>query len=137
MKQQNGGRQANHSGRMAEDVIAGILDARRYHYQRQVAVGTSIYGTTLRADFLADDIPGYPGGLIIESKWQDTGGTADEKLPFLVLNIEQRYSHPTIIVLEGEGYRPGAEQWLRGQISGKLVGVYSLKQFMSWMFRLG
>lgn len=71
--------------------------------------------------------------LIIESKWQSVGGTADEKLPYLCMNIKQRYPYPTIIVLGGEGWHPGAVEWIQCQVDGeRLLHVLSVEEFMKW-----
>lgn len=129
------GAQANRSGRGAEDVIAGILRAARCRFDRQATIGHTIYGHELRVDFLVTNIHGFPDGLVIESKWQDQSGTADEKFPYLVENI-RALNIPAVVVLHGNGYRPGATRWLRLQVDGKhLIAVYSLEEFMSWMMR--
>lgn len=127
------GKRANMNGQAAEDVIASILMQRRYIPQRQYLIGSSIFNTPLFADFYLDDIPTFPGGLIIESKWQEVGGSVDEKFPYLVANIQEVYPSPAIIVLHGGGFRPGAEQWLRRQVRGNLFGVFRLEEFLTWV----
>ena len=98
------GLRANRNGRAAEDVIESILWQRGLRPRRQQVVGISIYGSALRADLLLAPMPQWPAGLVIESKWQDTLGTADEKLAFLALNIlEGRYPAPVVIVVHGGG----------------------------------
>jgi hypothetical protein len=127
------GQRANITGRAAEDVIFCILKERGYTVKRQAVIGESIYGTPLRCDFLVSGIKGYEGGLIIESKWQSSSGSADEKYPYLVKNIVERYSHPAILVIGGGGMRPGAMDWLRQQANAqKLIAVYSFEEFMLW-----
>lgn len=130
------GARANHSGRGAEDVIGHILTAKRWLFERQAPIGRGIYNTPLRADFLVRGVPGYDSGLIIESKWQDTGGSVDEKYPYLVANVKECFPYPAMVVLHGNGCRPGASEWLRRQVGGNLVAVYSMEEFMSWAFRL-
>lgn len=129
------GGQANKSGRCAEDVIASILHTAHCDFSRQAAVGRTIYGHELRVDFLVTNLDEFPGGLVIESKWQDQPGSADEKFPYLVENI-RTMKIPAVVVLHGNGYRAGAAQWLRLQIDNKhLVAVYSLEEFHKWMVR--
>ncbi len=130
------GHKANRSGKRVEDLIAHMLHVQGLSYQRQAPIGHGIYNTPLHADFLVLDAPGYPHGLIVECKWQDVGGSVDEKFPYLVANIKECYPYPTIIVLCGSGYRKEAERWLRRQVSGRLVAVYSLEQMLSWLLRL-
>lgn len=130
------GARASRNGRTAEHVIADILTRHAVAYQRQHPIGTGIYGTPIRADFYLPTLIGFPDGLVIESKWQDVGGSADEKLPYLVANIIERYPCPTIVVIDGGGFRAGALAWLRTKVDGvRLYAVYSLTQFMSWTNR--
>lgn len=122
------GAQANRTGGVAEGVIASILDSCRVDYIRQHLIGISIYGHPLRADFyLPKD------ELIIESKWQDVAGSADEKLPYLVMNIRERYPLPTLLVLGGKGWKAGAITWVKKQVDRTLlVDVLSVEEFMKW-----
>lgn len=127
----------NQSGRTAENTIADVLTRRGCEFTRQAAIGTSIYEYGLQADFLVHNIDEFADGLVIESKWQDTAGTADEKFPYLVANIRAgRYGRPVIVVISGGGCRPGAERWLREQVDGRsLVAVFSIEELMSWLQR--
>jgi hypothetical protein len=136
MRRQTQGGRASTNGRAAEDVIAAILDMRGYQPFRQQLVGYGIYDTPIHADFYIDAAPGFPGGLIIESKWQEIAGSADEKLPYLVANVMHCFPAPTIIVLHGGGYRAGAERWLRAQVDGeRLFAVLRLEEFLTWCNR--
>src|SRR5580765_387000 len=127
----------NRSGRTAEDVIAGLLSQKGCKFGRQVDVGISIYGSSIRADFLIHNLIEYPQGLVVESKWQDIAGTADEKFPFLVANIQASgYRYPVIVVASGGGCRDGARRWLQAQIDGRaLVAVFSFEELLSWLQR--
>ena len=126
---------ANKTGSVAERLIACILSERGYMVSRQVWIGTSIYNHKIKCDFLISNVPGYPNGLIVESKWQDVGGSVDEKFPYLVLNIKEKYPSPTIVVVGGDGCKSGAVDWLVGQVGDKLIGVYSIEEFVSYVNR--
>ena len=126
---------ANKTGSVAERIIACILAERGYKITRQVGIGTSIYNHKIKCDFLISNVPGYPNGLIVESKWQDVGGSADEKFPYLVMNIKERYPCPTIVVIGGDGCKPGAVEWLVNQVGDKLVAVHSIEEFVSYVNR--
>lgn len=79
---------------------------------------------------------GFSEGLSIECKWQDVGGSADEKYPYLVANIKKRFPCPAIIVVDGGGPKPGAIQWLKSQVDGvKLLHVFNLAEFCSFVNR--
>lgn len=130
-----GGR-ASSNGASAEDTISDILTRKGCTPERQKSIGQGIYGTMLRADFFLEHIPDYPDGLIIESKWQETMGSVDEKLPYLVENIRICYPCPAIIVVGGGGMRSLALAWLKRQADGyRLVAVFTLEEFLTWANR--
>lgn len=101
----------------------------------QFPIGCSIYGLPLQADFWLRGAPGYPGGLALEVKWQQSTGSVDEKFPYLVLNIQQCYPCPAIVIADGGGQRPGALEWLRSQAGGNLLAVFTLAEFLAWANR--
>lgn len=74
----------------------------------------------------------FPDGLIIECKWQQSNGSVDEKYPFTVYNI-LKIGVPTIILLDGKGYKRQAMEWLKSQAhpSKALIGVYDMSEFQS------
>lgn len=130
------GAAAARSGRAVEDIIATILDGRCVPYDRQRVICLGIYDTPIAADFYLPQVRSFRDGVVIESKWQDVSGSADEKLPYLLLNIQQRYPCPAIIIADGGGARPGAVAWLRDQIDGQhLIGVFTLAKFVTWARR--
>jgi hypothetical protein len=126
---------ANRAGRVAEDVLAAVMTGAGLRFDRQVTIGCSIFGTALRADFVIHNLPEFPRGLAVESKWQDIGGSVDEKFPYLLINIRERYPIPTLVVVHGGGCRPGAVEWLRSGCDSKLIGVFGLEEFLSWAQR--
>lgn len=133
---QTQGQQAVKTGATAEATIFCILKERGFTVQRQIVIGTSIYDTELRADFYIAPCTNFPAGLIIESKWQESAGSVDEKFAYLVENIRTRYPAPCIIILDGGGYRPKAAEWARRQVDGvRLIGVYTFAEFLSWCNR--
>jgi hypothetical protein len=101
----------------------------------QYPIGYSIYGLPLFTDFWVRGAACSPDGLAIGVKWQQSTGSVDEKFPYLILNIQQRYPCPAIVVADGGGQRPGALQWLRDQAAGNLLAVFSLAEFMAWANR--
>lgn len=127
------GRQANRNGRAAEDVIAGILDGHRYAYERQYPIGLSVFETPLQVDFYLPSSRPFPNGLIIESKWQQVPGSVEEKLCYLVENIRTVYPCTTIIIIDGQGFRPGAIRWVKSQAGhGRLFAAFSIVEFLTW-----
>jgi len=101
----------------------------------QYPIGQSIYGLPLNTDFWVRGGPGLPTGLAIEVKWQQSTGSVDEKFPYLVHNIKECYPCPALVIADGGGQRPGALHWLRGQVAGNLLAVFSLAEFLAWANR--
>ncbi len=142
--------QANFTGTVLEQFIQERLNTAGYAYvprkdffpacyieqpiySRHVHVGKSIYETPIYCDYILYHPVKWPNKLIIESKWQQVGGSVDEKYPYLILNIQAKYPSKTILLLDGKGYKPGAERWLRGQSgNGNLLQVYNMMEFQAW-----
>lgn len=101
-------------------------------YIKQLYVGPTIYNTKRKVDFFIINKDLFPQDLIIECKWQQSPGSVDEKYPFLLLNIEKT-NVPTIVVLDGEGYKPAAKVWLAEQVqqntTKNLWHVWSMVEF--------
>lgn len=135
-ERQSQGQRANRSGHLAEMDIVSMLENRGFKVQRQVYIGDSIFGHPTRVDMIAY-VPPYPEGVIIESKYQDTPGSADEKLCYLVENIKEKYPLPTIIVHDMDGAKAGAVKWLYAKVgSPNLVAVMSFTEFKKWVNRI-
>ena len=97
-------------------------------YMKHLNVGKTIYETDRKVDFFIVNREKFPDGLIIECKWQQNPGSVDEKYPFLLLNIIKT-AVPTVILLDGTGYKPAAKQWLKDQVNHVLIGVWSMSEF--------
>lgn len=137
MSVQNQGQRANSAGFVAEELLTAALRGKGYIVERQKRIGHSIYNHHLKADMFVWGVPGYDNGLIIESKWQQRGGSVDEKFPYLVENIRVKYPCPTIVVYGGDGAKPGAITWLRSKVDGrKLLHVMTIDEFLQWMNQL-
>lgn len=146
-----GGTQANYTGSILESAILSRLDERGYTfippkrftparfleqpiYSRKFHIGQSIYDTPQYCDFILYHPQKWTNNLVIEVKWQQVGGSVDEKYPYLVLNIQMKYSVPTILILDGSGYKKGAEKWIRSQSGhGNFLSVFNLQQFHAWV----
>jgi len=82
----------------------------------------------------------------IECKWQQSNGSVDEKLPYLYLNcIETMPESHIIIVIDGEGWKKGAVEWLKTAVAkkkymtvknaDKMIQVFNLQEFITWANR--
>jgi len=131
----NQGARANKSGQSAEQIIACVLKEHGFIFKRQYNICDSIYGHPVKIDFFIENAYGYPDGIAIECKWQDVPGSVDEKFPYLVLNIKERFPCPAVIMLDGSGQRPGSIDWIKSQTDEKLIAVFSISEFLSWVLR--
>ena len=140
---------ANYTGSTLEKFIHDRLIERKYQfiprekfkaaiylgqpiYTRQYPIGKGIYETPMYCDFILYNPEKWNDCLIIESKWQQSGGSVDEKFPYFVLNIQQRHPHKTVVLLDGGGYKKQAETWLRNQVGNNLLHVFSMGEFQKW-----
>lgn len=101
-------------------------------YAKQVPCGTSIYESPRKCDILVFNKDKFPDDLIIECKWQQSAGSVDEKYPFTLFNII-KIGVPTIILLDGGGYKKTALNWLKNQVDPKraLIGVHTMSEFQA------
>lgn len=121
------GRSANFTGRTLETRVAMLLDECGYakhreplgdsrvpYYVPQSRQFRSIYNSVLRIDFYAWHPEKYPGGLVIECKSQESNGSVDEKYPYTLENLKST-GCAAILVVEGDGPKPGALEWCQRQ----------------------
>jgi hypothetical protein len=101
-------------------------------YIQQLPVGETIYDTVRKCDFFVINRAKFPHDLIIECKWQQSSGSVDEKYPFLYFNIIKT-AVPTVVLMDGGGYKPAAMAWLKDQVSktGALIGVWTMAEFQT------
>lgn len=147
----NGGWKANRTGIRLEKFVEHALKEHSYeessngknlfnkralitsgkYYARGVNVGETAYGERGRriVDLFLVDKMLFPNDLIFECKWQQVKGSIDEKYPYLVDNIRTT-AIPTIILVGGNGYKPGALEWLKKQVDGVILrAVWDMEQF--------
>lgn len=128
---------AQHKGLMAPVLPADLL--------LEDVPYTSIYGHSGKTEFLAlSDRLGLK--MRIECKWQQANGSVDEKLPYLYLNcLEAMPEDQIMIVIDGEGFKPGAKAWLRAAVeekryrtpasAHKSIEVVGLAELITWANR--
>jgi hypothetical protein len=143
------GAKANWNGKMFEDFVHDNLVRNDFIYTdlkklplrntkgssksftSQFNLNQTIYGTKWMVDFLLYDaeVNQY---LVIECKWQQSPGSVDEKYPYLVRNIKEQSPYPCLVLLDGDGYKPAAKEWLLTQVDEKLLGVLNMSEFVKW-----
>jgi hypothetical protein len=144
------GCKANKTGSVLERLVEKALTSRGYtefwnykkqmfehreiiggkQFAKQPVIRQTIYDTPRKCDFLVINRDRFPKDLIIECRWQQSGGSVDEKYPLLVFNIVKT-GIPTVILLDGGGYRPEAMTWLKEQVNpnGAIIGVWTMAEF--------
>jgi hypothetical protein len=97
------------------DLIAAYLTrnyaARGLSIYREVSLGKSIIGKNRRIDVFAVH-DATTRALAIECKYQQTGGTADEKLPYTLSDLSAMHI-PAFAVYAGVGFSEGVLHMLR------------------------
>lgn len=144
-----GGGRANRTGQTLENQVERLIIDRGYiwlpanrieaakilkqsFYTSQFPINKSLYeGKNTRADLILYHPQKHPEFLLIECKWQQTGGTTEEKLPYLVLNIKKNYPYDTMIIIDGGGHSRGAIKWIKEQESGRIKLVCDMAKFMT------
>jgi|TARA_Y100000310_G_C20521338_1_gene733830 hypothetical protein len=127
-----------------EDAVCGILSIPSLRWDAQTFVLSkdrdilwknvpyvSIYGTNCRSEFVLQ----FKGRKIrIECKYQESAGSVDEKLPYLMMNFTREVpEEETIIIIEGEGFREGAVNWLRESCQQTKCKVFNATQFLFYL----
>jgi hypothetical protein len=149
------GGSASHNGRVLERSIVPALTSKgitelKYskwirkpqNYGTELLLSyvpyTNIYGQMGHTEFLLKSAR-LPEDVRIECKWQQVGGSVDEKYPCLFLNCVQRMPEHTIfIVVGGSGARRGSLEWLRHEcthVTTKAIRVLTLDEFIQWVNR--
>lgn len=95
------------TGYVLESMILPALNKGRYSHNSQEIVGTRLGGAKHRVDVVATDQAGSQ--FLISLKWQQSGGTAEQKVPFEVLClIDAIKTYPqyrkAYLVLGGAGW---------------------------------
>ncbi len=78
---------------------------RGIHLYEEVSLGTSIIGKQRRIDLLVV-LPSTGEALALECKYQDSSGTADEKIPYALQDLAT-LRIPGVIAYAGSGFSEG------------------------------
>ncbi len=124
------------TGAVLERMILPALEKGGYGYKTQVRIGTRLGGGEHLVDIVAEKDGEF---FLISVKWQQVSGTAEQKVPFEVICLEEAlrtggYRH-AYVVLGGNGWKlrafyagGGLNQYLKG--SGR-VEILTLEAFVA------
>lgn len=158
VKMEKQGGLANNQGRTLEQVVISTMKQKGFPVvsHRQWQTNPKSYGVELLLTNVPyETIYGHQGKTEfklcsqkygeyrIECKWQQSSGSVDEKFPYLYLNcIEKMPESNIIIIIDGQGAKPGAVSWLVNAAKNKLyindvnqnknIQVFSISEFVRW-----
>jgi hypothetical protein len=124
------------TGGVLEAMVLPALDRGGYAYEKQVKVGTRPGGRKHKVDAVAEK---RGVKILVSLKWQQVGGTAEQKVPFEVMCLADEVRggnyQKAYVVLGGDGwtlrdfYVSGAlKKYL---IHADLVTVTTLERFVA------
>lgn len=73
------------TGKVFEQMVLPALDHAGYHYETQVYIGNKPNGRKQIVDLVITENSGEK--ILVSKKWQQSGGTAEEKIPFEVIML--------------------------------------------------
>lgn len=136
-KTTNQGGLAVKSGKLLENAIEDILKQSDVEYVTQKPF-ESVYGKTSRMDFYVTLSDGTR--IAIESKNQNVSGTVDEKIPYVMLNLQKFDADVGILVMDGTHFEtvPQIKNWAKQfahdfTTRTKLLKAMSLEEFKEWI----
>ena len=126
------------TGQVMEQMVLPALKMGGYSFREQAYVGLRLGVARHRVDVLAEDADGR--SYLISLKWQQVGGTAENKIPFEVISLaharvtDERF-YKAYLVLGGNGWRY-KEFYLSGGLNThlrnpELVDIVSLDDFVA------
>jgi hypothetical protein len=123
--------QRGSTGAAFEAEVAVVIQQLGLSYLRQVKMGVSILGRRRVADFLVYDRAGKSLG--IECKYQQTAGSAEDKLVHTITDFDARpVKH--ILVFGGEGFSKNVRGYLLS--TGKAIELDQLRNYLVLYFGL-
>jgi len=119
-------------GSELERQVVALVESLGLHARGQFKAGRRIWGAERRIDVVVTN-PHTRQRLGIECKFQGTGGSAEEKIPTTIQDIEA-WPIPGIVVFAGEGFSPHMRSFLIA--SGKAVMFEDLESWLRLFFGL-
>jgi hypothetical protein len=124
------------TGAVLEQMVLPALAKGGYSFKSQIHIGKRFGGGSHFVDIVAEK---GDNRLLISVKWQQVSGTAEQKVPFEVICLEEALKtgeyHRAFVVLGGDGWKlrsfyvgGGLNEYLKG--SGK-VQIVTLESFVA------
>ena len=127
------------TGTVLEQMVLPALSRGGYTYETQKHIGTRLGGRRHIVDVLAVDAAGHK--YLVSLKWQQVGGTAEQKVPFEVICLADAIInnggqfHKAYLVLGGGGWSL-RDFFVGGGLSSHLtrsdlVSIMTLEDFVA------
>ena len=120
------------TGAALVDEVCRIAEGLGLEHQQQVKVGRRLWGAVRNIDVVLTE-PKSRVRLGLECKFQGTTGTAEEKIPAILSDIEA-WPIRGIVVIGGRGFSPNMRFYLIS--SGKAVLIEDLEDWLRLYFGL-
>jgi hypothetical protein len=127
-----GGSLAVESGRELEEQVVKVATKLGLLVRRQVKVGKRIWGADRYIDVVVTERESRQS-LGVECKYQGAQGSAEEKIPTTIKDIEA-WPIPGIVVIYGEGFSERMRAYLYS--TGKVVDLEDLGTWLTLFFSL-
>ena len=123
---------AVHNGKDLESAVAEIGRSLGLTVRTQVSVGKRIWGAVRQIDVVLTD-PTTRQSLGLECKYQASGGSAEEKIPTTIKDIEA-WPIKGLVVFHGEGFSAHMRAYLFS--TGLAVELEDLETWLRLFFGL-
>ena len=128
------GAKAMLSGKELENLVEEKLIEQEIDYKAQKPY-EGVYMKTCKMDFYING----PTRIAIECKAQKVAGSVDEKIPYVMLNLNKIDADMGTLVMEGEHFeaKPQIKAWAKSfchDHNQKILKVFSLDEFEEWLF---
>lgn len=111
--------------------LGAICAERGIAYETNVPIGETPFGKPFRADLILRDVPGH-GELPVIARYQERGGSVEQKLPFLAMAIT-RSRRACLVVLDGPGWSSGARDWMAARQGDRVLDTVDLDGFDAFL----
>jgi hypothetical protein len=128
----SGGATAVASGKALELEVVAVGESLGLQATRQYRLGRRIWGAQRHIDVILTH-PQERTRLGIECKFQQSKGSAEEKVPLILKDIST-WPIPGLVVFAGEGFTPHMQGYLLA--SGKAVHLEDLEPWLRLFFGL-
>jgi len=127
-----GGAKSSQSGRELAASVKAVAESLGLDVRSEVKVGRRLWGSVRRIDLVLSD-PRTRRSLGIECKFQRTPGTAEEKTPATIQDI-QAWPIDGLLVIDGPGFSANMKGYLYS--TGKVVALEDLEGWLRLYFGL-